>query len=66
MKISYETSTIIGEKFFDLGNLSITALTFGSLLSDKPINSLLFLTGIVIWLILYLFGIILCKRRKND
>ena len=55
MKFTKEHQDLFAEKILDLGNLSLVGLTFASLLTQK-FNFLMFLLGIVIFIICYMFA----------
>ncbi|MFH1097213.1 MAG: hypothetical protein ABH886_04315 [Candidatus Desantisbacteria bacterium] len=55
----------ISQKFMDMGNLAIAALTFGSVLAEKPMQWWVFTSGIILWFLFYVLGVMIGKGGDN-
>lgn len=51
----------LSEKLMDLGNFVAVALVFGQFLGDRPFSLSIFIGGVVLALLFYLFSYIIDK-----
>jgi len=58
----------LADKLANTANIIIAGFIIGQFISDKPLNVVLFIVGIMIYLGLYAYGFFLLKGgdKKND
>ena len=52
----------VGKKIIELGNLSIAGIVFVQLISDEKLNIPLFILGLILYTIFYIFGYIIIRE----
>ncbi|MBI4708130.1 MAG: hypothetical protein HY761_09460 [Candidatus Omnitrophica bacterium] len=63
--LNKELRISISQKFMEMGNLALAALTFGAILSEHALKWWVPTIGLMLWFAFYLVGIILGKGGDN-
>jgi len=56
-----ETTVKIAEKLMDSGNYAAVGISITSLMSDKPLDEYMFLSGIILWIGLFAMGVVMLE-----
>ncbi|HEU5258503.1 MAG TPA: hypothetical protein VFU28_21100 [Vicinamibacterales bacterium] len=65
IELNSKQRALIADKLFDVANVGVGGMVFGQFLSDHPFSVLLALTGLGIWVTLFVVSVAVEGRTRQ-
>lgn len=65
IELNAKRRALIADKLFDVANVGVGGMVFGQFLSEQPFSVVLALTGVAIWVTLFVVSVAIEGRTRS-